>query len=80
MNFKCPFHNDKNASLSLKNKKFKCYGCNFSGYNKNFFKTKKFEVYFNKKIILNSQKNLYIKKNFWLKYLIIRNINMNISL
>ncbi|XOD39050.1 MAG: toprim domain-containing protein [Candidatus Carsonella ruddii] len=80
MNLKCPFHNDINASFSIKKNKFTCYGCNTSGLIKNSFKIKKFEIYFNKEIILNSKKNLYIKKNFWLKYLIFRNINMNTTL
>ncbi|WP_433927725.1 toprim domain-containing protein [Candidatus Carsonella ruddii] len=80
MNFKCPFHNDINASLSLKNKKFICYGCKTKGKISTNFVTKKFDFFFDKNTILNAKKNFYIKKNFWLKYLIIRNINMNISL
>lgn len=28
---KCPFHNEKTASFSIKNERFKCFGCNVSG-------------------------------------------------
>ncbi|ATX33495.1 hypothetical protein CUN91_00835 [Candidatus Carsonella ruddii] len=80
MNLKCPFHNDNNASFSIRKNKFICYGCNLYGFVKNSFKIKKFDCFFNKKIILYSKRNLYIKKNFWLKYLLLRNINMNTSL
>ncbi|WGS66735.1 toprim domain-containing protein [Candidatus Carsonella ruddii] len=80
MNFLCPFHNDKNASFSLKEKKFICYGCNLYGYTKKKFKIKKFELFFDKNIMNLAKKNLYIKKNFWLNYLIYRNINMITSI
>ncbi|AGS06559.1 toprim domain-containing protein [Candidatus Carsonella ruddii] len=80
MNIKCPFHNDNNASLSLNNKKIVCYGCNFNGKVKNFLKIKKFKLFFNKKIIFKAKENLYIKKNIWLNYLLLRNINMKTSL
>ncbi|XZR52656.1 MAG: toprim domain-containing protein [Candidatus Carsonella ruddii] len=80
MNFLCPFHNDKNASLSLKKKKFICYGCNSYGHTEKIFEIKKFELFFDKKIIILAKNNLYIKKNFWLKYLIYRNINMITSI
>ncbi|AFP83920.1 toprim domain-containing protein [Candidatus Carsonella ruddii] len=76
MNFKCPFHDDKNASFSFKNNFFICYGCNRYGINKNIFFVKKFELYFDKKIINYAKYNLYLYKNFWLKYLLIRKINM----
>ncbi|MGK2931037.1 MAG: toprim domain-containing protein [Candidatus Carsonella ruddii] len=80
MNFICPFHYDKNASLSFKKKFFICYGCNLKGkliYN---FNIKNFNFFFNKKIVLKSIKKLYFNKNFWLNYLFIRKININISL
>ncbi|WMC20526.1 MAG: toprim domain-containing protein [Candidatus Carsonella ruddii] len=80
MNFLCPFHNDKNASFSLNNNKFICYGCNYYGYTEKVFKIKKFEIIFDKKLINLAKKNLYLKKNFWLQYLIFRNINMLTSI
>ncbi|BCG49286.1 toprim domain-containing protein [Candidatus Carsonella ruddii] len=80
MNIKCPFHNDNNASLSLKNKKVICYGCNFNGNSIDFLKIKQFKLSFNKKIVLEAKENLYKKKNIWLNYLLLRNINMKISL
>ncbi|AFP84104.1 putative DNA primase [Candidatus Carsonella ruddii HT isolate Thao2000] len=76
MNFKCPFHNDKNASFSIKNNFFICYGCKKKGVNNNIFIVKKFELYFDKKIIKYAKYNLFLNKNFWLKYLLIREINM----
>ncbi|WMC19331.1 MAG: toprim domain-containing protein [Candidatus Carsonella ruddii] len=80
MNFICPFHKDINASFSLKNNKFICYGCNSYGYTKKKFKEKKFELFFDKNIMNLAKNNLYIKKNFWLNYLLYRNINLTTSI
>ncbi|MFI4847202.1 MAG: toprim domain-containing protein [Candidatus Carsonella ruddii] len=80
MNFLCPFHNDKNASFSFKKKIFICYGCNLKGKLLHNFNIKNFNYFFNKKTIFNSIKKLYFNKNFWLNYLFIRKININISL
>ncbi|MGP4128132.1 MAG: toprim domain-containing protein [Candidatus Carsonella ruddii] len=80
MNFLCPFHNDINASLSFKNKKIICYGCNFYGYTKKNFKIKKFELFFDKNIMNLAKNNLYVKKNFWLSYLLYRHINISTSI
>ncbi|BFI90885.1 toprim domain-containing protein [Candidatus Carsonella ruddii] len=80
MNFLCPFHNDKNASLSFKKKRFFCYGCNYNGYIKKKIEINKFKLSFDKEIINSAKNNLYMKKNFWLKYLIYRNINMITSI
>ncbi|MGK2916039.1 MAG: toprim domain-containing protein [Candidatus Carsonella ruddii] len=80
MNFICPFHNDNNASFSFKKKFFFCYGCNLKGKLVYNFSIKNFNFFFNKKIIFKSIKKLYFDKNFWLNYLFIRKININISL
>ncbi|XZR53067.1 MAG: toprim domain-containing protein [Candidatus Carsonella ruddii] len=80
MNFLCPFHNDKNASFSLKENKIICYGCNFYGHTKKNLKIKKFELFFDKNIMHLAKNNLYKKKNFWLNYLLYRNINMLTSI
>ncbi|UNB92137.1 toprim domain-containing protein [Candidatus Carsonella ruddii] len=84
MNFKCPFHNDINASLSLKKNIFLCYGCNLKGKLQNVdiknFNIKNFNFFFDKNTIFNSKKNLYLKKNFWLNYLYFRKINISVSM
>ncbi|AFP83730.1 putative DNA primase [Candidatus Carsonella ruddii CS isolate Thao2000] len=76
MNFLCPFHLDKNSSFSIKKNTYYCYGCNLKG--KIIFeniKMNKFEFYFNKEILLKAKIYLIKKKNFWLNYLSIRNID-----
>ncbi|AFP84285.1 toprim domain-containing protein [Candidatus Carsonella ruddii] len=76
MNLKCPFHNDENASLSIKNNFFICYGCKKYGKtNFKFYKIKNFDNLFNKDVIYNARNNLLFQKNYWLNYLIKRNIS-----
>ncbi|BAF35089.1 putative DNA primase [Candidatus Carsonella ruddii PV] len=76
MNLKCPFHNDTNASLSIKNNFYICYGCKKRGNTTfKFLSINNFDNLFNKNTLFIARNNLLFKKNCWLNYLIKRNIS-----